>query len=69
MPDRDKLVAWIEPRPNDEYLAAFVAEPLVTKRAPATQLCSSPHDARQWVEEEAAAVGIPVRWLGEPPKS
>ena len=37
MPDRDKLLAWIEPRTSDEFIAAFVAAPLAAERAPATQ--------------------------------
>jgi hypothetical protein len=68
MPDRDKLIAWIEPRTSDEYLAAFVAAPFAAERAPATQLCSSPDDARQWVEGEAAALGVAIKWVSEPPK-
>ena len=68
MPDRDKLLAWIEPRTSDEFLAAFVAAPLAAERAPATQLCSSPDDARQWVEEEAATLGVAIKWVSEPPK-
>jgi hypothetical protein len=36
-------------------------------RPPATQLCSSAEDARQWVEDEARAFGLPVEWVNEVP--
>ena len=41
MPQRGKLLAWIEPRSGDEFLAAFVGG-AATERAPATELCASP---------------------------
>jgi hypothetical protein len=48
-------------------LAAFVAVPGVAdsrgSRPPATQICSSTEDARQWVEDEARAFGLPVEWV------
>jgi hypothetical protein len=67
MPNRHFL-AWIEPRGSDEFLAAFVGEPVARQRAPATQLCSSAGEARQWVEREAAAVDIPVKWVPQAPE-
>jgi hypothetical protein len=55
MPRCGKLLPPIEPHENDEFLAAFVgsaAEDAV-RRAPATQLCGSHDEARQWVQTEA----------------
>jgi hypothetical protein len=67
MPLSGKLLAWIAPRGDDAFLAAFGAAE-VPGRAPATQLCSSPAEARQWIEGEAAALGLPVAWVGEAPR-
>ena len=66
MPQRGKLLAWIEPQNDDEFQAAFVGG-AATQRAPAMQLCASPEEARQWVEREAAEFGLPVQWLNAPP--
>jgi hypothetical protein len=48
------LLAWIEPRGGDRFLAAFVGaygpRRVPTTRAPAAQLCSSHADARKWIE-------------------
>jgi hypothetical protein len=62
MPVGSKLLAWIVPR-RDEYVAAIVGAGAVSSRAPATQLCSSRDEARQWIEDEAAAIGVPIEWL------
>lgn len=62
-----KLLAWIVPH-GDEFVAALVGSAAVRSRAPATQVCPSQLDARQWVEEEAAAVGLPVEWIDEAPQ-
>jgi hypothetical protein len=57
---------------DDAVLAAFVGVPGVAysrvSRPPATQLCSSAEDARQRVEGEAMAFGLPVEWVdtGQP---
>jgi hypothetical protein len=67
MPLRSKLLAWVEPRNDDEFLAAFVGG-AATRRAPATQLCASPAEARQWVEDQASEVGLPVEWLSAAPQ-
>jgi hypothetical protein len=67
MPEGDRLLAWLEPREGDEVEAAFVAAAAKAERAPATQSCSSPREAKQWVEDEAAALGAPVEWLDRPP--
>ena len=67
MPPRTKLLAWVEPRNDAEFLAAFVGG-AATQRAPATQLCASAAEARQWVEDEAAEFGLPVQWLSAAPE-
>jgi hypothetical protein len=71
---RGKLLAWIEPLSDDEFVAAFVGEGAaptqgqdVSGRAPATQLCSSIDDARRWVHDQAAAFDLPVQWLDAVP--
>jgi hypothetical protein len=68
------LLAWIRPRSDDEFIAAYVGEyaaPGVRKdfagRAPATQICSSPDQAQRWIEEQAAALDLPLKWLTEVP--
>jgi hypothetical protein len=64
------LLAWIEPGGTDEFIGAFVGEDAAPGpapgRAPATQLCASPDEARQWVEEQAAELGLPIKWVGDP---
>jgi hypothetical protein len=67
VPDEDRLLAWIERRDGDEVEAAIVAAATAARRAPATQRCSSPSEAKQWVEDEAAALGAPIEWLDRPP--
>jgi hypothetical protein len=62
------LLAWIEPHSDDEFVAAFVGEGAAAQgRAPATQLCSTPADARLWIEGQAAAFALPVKWMGQKP--
>jgi hypothetical protein len=68
------LLAWIEPRGVGEYVGAFIGEGAVPDarrpkagRAPATQSCSSPEEARRWVEEQAAEFGLPVKWISNGP--
>jgi hypothetical protein len=61
MPLTGKLLAWIEPQ-DDEYLGAIVGGG-APRRAPATRVCRSAEEARQWVEAQAAALGVPVEWL------
>jgi hypothetical protein len=61
-----KLLAWIVPT-RDEFLAAIVGADAASYRAPATQLCSTHAEARQWVEDEAAAIGVPIEWLARTP--
>ena len=62
MPSDGRLLGWIEPR-EDGYLGAFVAKPEAKRRAPATRRFRSPDEARQWVMQEAHAVGASVEWL------
>lgn len=68
MPQRSKLLAWVEPQSGNEFLAAFVGAPVATKRRPATQLCASPEEAQQWIEREASALGLPVEWVSQAPR-
>jgi hypothetical protein len=63
LPESSRLLAWIEPRDDEAFLAAFVGKPVADRRAPATQLFASPDEARQWIEHEAAALGLPVEWV------
>jgi hypothetical protein len=58
------LLAWIEPRGSDGFAAAFVGEG-ATSRAPATQLCSTSSDAREWIKEQAAAFPLPIKWVND----
>jgi hypothetical protein len=67
MPRRSKLLAWVEPRDDDEFLASFVGG-AATKRPPATHLFASAGEARQWVEREAAEFGLPIEWLSAAPE-
>ena len=68
MSENNKLLAWIEPHADDVYRAAFVGKAAAEHRDPATRLCGSIDDARQWVEGEAAAIDVPVEWVNEPPR-
>jgi hypothetical protein len=51
-----------------EFLASFVGGG-ATKRSPATQLCGSSDEARQWIEGEAAQIGVPIEWLSAAPEN
>ena len=66
-----KLLAWIESEGNGEAVAAFIGDGVASgaakRRAPARRAHPSPEQARAWVEAEAAALGLPVAWLEEPP--
>ena len=63
------LLAWVSTRGSDIYVGAFVGEDAVVRaaRAPATRLFGTQDDARRWVEDEAAALGLPVKWVREAP--
>jgi hypothetical protein len=62
LPTDSKLLAWIAPR-RDEFVAAIVGAAAASVRAPATQLCASHDEAKQWIENEAAAIGAPIEWV------
>jgi hypothetical protein len=75
MKPRGNLLAWINPRKTDEFVAAFIGEGAVPGaynnfpgRSPATQFCSSLDEARQWIEDQAAALDLPVKWVSEMPR-
>ena len=63
MPESARLLAWIEPRTDDEFLAAFVAS-TTPKRVPATRAFGSRDEAHRWVQQEATTLGVPVHWIG-----
>jgi hypothetical protein len=65
------LLAWIERCGTDAFVGAFVGEAETPGahraspgRAPATRLCSSPEEARQWVTNQAAELDLPIKWVG-----
>ena len=62
-----KLLAWIAPH-GDEFVAAIVGAAAVRARPPATQRCSTRPKAREWVEQEAAGVDLPVEWVDQAPR-
>jgi hypothetical protein len=72
VPRNGRLLAWIEPRDGEAVQAAFVGAIVAgttkaaAQRAPATLICASRQEAMQWVESEAAAIGIPVEWVARP---
>lgn len=68
------LLAWIEPRSADTFVASFIGEEAVPDarrgfrgRIPAQHLCASTNDARNWVKEQAAELGLAVKWLSYRP--
>jgi hypothetical protein len=70
MTQNGKLRAWVERKPGGKFLAGFVGVVVTpdgrmaaANRAPATQVCRSPEEAREWVEDEASAFGLPVEWV------
>ena len=75
MKPHGNLFASIKPRSPNEFVAAFVGEGTVPGgyedfrgRAPAAKLCSSPDQAWRWVEEQAAALDLPVKWVRDIPR-
>jgi hypothetical protein len=68
MPRSDKLLAWVNPHVDGEFLASFVGGG-ATKRPPATQLCNSPDAARQWIEQQAATFRVSIEWLSAAPEN
>jgi hypothetical protein len=70
MTQSGRLRAWIERRPGGNFVAGFVGVVVTpdgrmaaANRAPATHVCRSPEEAREWVEDEATAFGLPVEWV------
>jgi hypothetical protein len=65
-----KIRAWIEHRTKPGVLAAFVGVPgegdAPLQRPPATRLCASLDEAKQWIETEARAIGVPIEWASGP---
>jgi len=61
----DRLLAWIEQHNDDEYVGAFAGSG-ARERAPATQHCSTPNDAREWVNAQVDELGIPIEWVERP---
>jgi hypothetical protein len=68
-----KLRAWIEQQHGGAFVAAFIGVATLpdgrvaaANREPARQVCCSLDKARQWVEKEATAFGLPVEWMEEP---
>jgi hypothetical protein len=64
------LLAWVEPCGTDKYVGAFVGEGAYQSgsapsggRPPAVQHCATEAEARQWIEAEAAAFGLPIKWV------
>jgi hypothetical protein len=64
MPQSGKLLAWIKPRDEQEFVGAFVGGGSPA-RPPATRTFSTPDEARDWIETEAGELGVPVEWLAE----
>ena len=62
MPQNAKLLAWIEQGEQETFVAAYVGSG-ARERAPATQACSSPDEARDWIETQADELGVPVEWV------
>jgi hypothetical protein len=69
------LLAWIKPGGAGEFIGAFVGEGaapdgrrLFPGRAPAVRSCSSSDEARKWVEDQATALDLPVKWVPDMPQ-
>ena len=67
MPQRSKLLAWVEPQSDEAFVAAFVGG-AAPQRVPATQVCASPEEAREWIEHQAAEFDLPVEWVTAAPE-
>jgi hypothetical protein len=67
--DDGRLRAWIETRGGQPgVVAAFIGVPpgsdTPVSRLPATRHCTSQTEAKQWVENEARALGdVEVEWV------
>jgi hypothetical protein len=63
---KGRVCAWIETY-EEAFEAGFVCLPIGRQvkvaRRPVTKRCGSEHEAKQWVEREAAAFGFPIEWV------
>jgi hypothetical protein len=69
------LLAWIKPCGVNEFVGAFVGDGAAPDsngrspgRAPAAQLFSSCDEAQRWVEDQAAALKLPIKWVSDIPR-
>ena len=62
MPTSGRIVAWITPD-GDGFTAFMISAAAIQGCPPATRLCSSGEEARQWVESRAAACGFDTEWV------
>ena len=62
MPQSDRLLAWSEPRGDNQFIAVFVGGGAQMRR-PAKRLFSAREHAQHWVEAEASTPVVPVEWL------
>lgn len=72
MTSRSNLIAWIERRGSGRFVGAFVGEGAgpdpernFPGRQPATQVFSSRDEASEWINQQAMALGLPVKWVGD----
>jgi hypothetical protein len=61
------LLAWIKRSAHERFVAAFVGADAAADRAPATHLCATREEAQRWVENEAAALSVPIHWVNDGP--
>lgn len=69
------LLVWITSRGSDEFVAGLLGEGAVPGayrgfggRTPIEKVCSSSDEARQWIEEQAAALDLPIKWVSNAPQ-
>jgi hypothetical protein len=69
------LLAWIKPSGAGAFIGAFVGEGATPDgrrhfpgRAPAIRSCSSSDEARKWVEDQATALDLPIKWIPAMPQ-
>jgi hypothetical protein len=63
MPTGEKFLAWLTPCKGEGVEASFVAANTAPRRAPATHGFTSPVEAKEWVEQQASELGVPVEWV------
>ncbi len=68
------LLAWVEARGANVFVGAFVGEGAlpdnqrqIPGRSPAMRVCASAEEARRWVEDQAASLALPIKWVSEAP--